>query len=231
MDIAFALNYTNLYMIDTTPEEKTPTWARVGAGINSVKWDGNEKSSDDDYYDGEGQASTEVTGGQIVGSFSGHRKFGDPAQDYIASLAVKYGAKRHTNFKRIAPDGTVTTGDVTLANISEGGGDPNSKGDFSFEARFNGLPVIEPGNKHSFPESITASAVTVKIGQKVKATATVSPATASDALLYAVEDDTVAKVAIDGTVTGVKAGKTNLTVKSAVLPSVGKTVEITVTAA
>ena len=43
-------------------------------------------------------------------------------------------------------------------------------------------------------------------------------------------DDTVATVSPDGTVTGLKAGTTKLTVKAAAMPSVSTTVDVTVTA-
>lgn len=231
MDIGFALNYTNLYLIDTTPDAEEHTWARIGAGISSVSWDGNEESSDDPYYDGDGLTSTEVTGGQLVGQFSGHRKYGDAAQDYIASLAVAYGAKRHTTLKRIAPDGTIWIGDVTLANITDGGGDPNSKSDFSFDAHFNGRPQITEGNAREFPESITLSAVTVKVGQVVASGASVTPTSASGALVYAVEDDSIATVDADGNVKGIKVGKTKVSVKSAVLPTIVAEADVTVSAA
>lgn len=231
MDIAFALNYTNLYMIDIDPTGESPVWARVGAGITTVSVEGNDVTTDDNYYDGDGMASTDVTGGQIVLSFSGHRKYGDPAQDFIDSIAAQYGQARHTNLKRIAPNGDVFEGDVTIANIQTAGGDANSKGDFSFDARFNGMPTITEGNATEFPTAITASAVTVKVGATAPAGATVTPTTASSAMLYAIEDDTIATVDADGNVKGVKAGKTNLSIKSAVLPSVRKEIEVTVTTA
>lgn len=227
-DIAFALNYTNLYLIDITPEEDEPTWARVGAGINKADFDGNEESDNDPYYDGDGMANTEVTGGQLSISFSGHRKYGDPAQDYVAGLQVQYGAKRHTNFRRIAPDGQVTEGDVTISNIKAGGGDPNKKGDFGFDVRFNGMPAITEGDASSFPEALALEAVTVQVGNTVALAPTVTPTTANAACVYGVKDDAVAKVDAAGNLTGVKEGTTKVSIKSAVLPSVRIEVDVTV---
>ena len=48
-DIAFALNYTNLFMIDITPDEATPTWARGSGGNNSAVPEGNEVSANEPY--------------------------------------------------------------------------------------------------------------------------------------------------------------------------------------
>lgn len=230
MDIAFALNYTNLFMIDVTPSAASPTWARIGAGITSFDPSNNEVIADDAYYDGEGMSFSDVTGGQIVHAFSGHRKYGDPAQDFIASIESSYGEARKTSYKWIAPDGTVLTGNCTIANIVSGGGDPNAKGTFSFEIRFNGRPTMTAGNKDDFPTAITASAITVVKDATTTVGATVTPATANDAMVYVIEDDTVAVVDAAGTVTGVAVGSTNLLIKSCVAPSVTKTIVVTVTA-
>lgn len=228
MDIAFALNYTNLFMIDITPSAATHTWARVGAGINSFDQASNETVSDDAYYDGEGMSSSDVTGGQIVHTFAGHRKYGDPAQDYIASLENVYGESRKTTYRRIAPDGTVLEGNATIANIVTGGGDPNAKGTFSFELRLNGRPTLTEGNKDEFPTNITASAVAVTVGQTAAISATVTPETANGACVYIVENDEIAAVDAMGNVSGIAAGSTTVLVKSAVLPTETATVEVTV---
>ena len=230
-DIAFASNYTNLFMIDITPSAASPTWERIGAGINSVSWNGNEVVAQDPYYDGDGQSSSEVTGGQMVGTFAGHRKYGDPAQDYIAGLANQYGSKRHTSFKRIAPDGTVMEGDVTIVNINPGGGDPNAKSDFGFELHYHRAPTVTPGTAEDFPSAISATAVSVAAGATATISPTITPSGASPAVVYAVEDDTVATVDASGKVTGVAAGETNVSIKSAALPSVKATVKVTVTSA
>ncbi len=162
-DIGFAKNYTNLYEINITPDGPEKTWARVAAGINSADWNGNEKTAQDDYYDGDGLGNTEVGGGQIIGTFSGHRKYGDPAQDFIASKMLDYQG-RHTDFRWTSPDGSVPEGDVTLVNIDPQGGDPTSKSDFGFEVHYNGLPTYVPGDATTFPETVTAAAVTVAEG-------------------------------------------------------------------
>lgn len=230
-DIAFTLNYTNLYLINTTPGEAEKTWARIGAGINSVDWEGNEEVSQDAYYDGDGLSSSDVTGGQMVGTFEGHRKYGDPAQDYIASTLLDYGDGRKTDFRWIAPDGQILEGEVTIANVKPQGGDPNAKSDFGFELHFNGMPAYEAGDAAEFPEAVTCSAVTVKIGASTAAGATVTPSGASPALVYGIEDDSVATVDAEGNVKGVKAGKTKLSIKSAVKPVVTATCDVTVSAA
>ena len=229
MDIAFALNYTNIWMIDITPSASSRTWARLGAGITTVDPNNNEQVEEDEYYDSEGAVDPEVVSIRPVFSFSGDRKYGDPAQDYIASLMYAIGDQRKTSFKRVGPDGTIITGPCTIANIVAFGGDANAKGTLSFELRVKGAPTVTPGNKGTYPSSITASAVSVTVGGTTAVSATVSPAGASDSFVYAVADDTKATVDAAGTVKGIAAGTTDLVIKSAVLPSVTKTVTVTVT--
>lgn len=232
-DIGFAMNYTNLYEINITPNTATKTWARIGAGINSVEWSGNEEVSQDPYYDGAGLASSDVTGGQMIGTFEGHRRFGDPAQDFIAGLLLKYGEDRKTDLRWTQPNGDKLEGEVTIANIAPQSGDPNAKSDFGFEAHFNGMPTFTPGNAEDMPESISASSspISVEVGASQKITASVTPTTASPAVVYAVDDPDIATVDSDGTVHGVAEGETEVSIKSCVRPSVAASVKVTVTEA
>lgn len=231
MDIAFAQNYTNLYEIDITPQAAYRTYVRLGAGISSVEWEGNEEIGQDAYYDGDGFTSSDVTGGQLVASVEGHRRYGDPAQDYIASLLLVYGEGRKTNFRWTAPNGNVIEGECTIANIAPQAGDANTKSDFSFEIHMNGLPKFTKGNADTFPEQITATAVTVVEGATASIETTITPTTAAPAVVYAVDNDEVATVDSDGTVHGIAEGKTEISIKSCVRPMVVAVVEVTVSKA
>ena len=225
----FIQNFGNLFEIDLTPTAAASTWARLAAGINDVSWSGNEQVDETDYYDGEGVADAMISGGNPVGTFSGHRYFGDPAQDYIADLRYVYGDARRTNFRWTEPDGTVTTTPVTIANIVAQGGGPRDKGTFSCEIHFTGLPTVVDGSDTVFPTSITASAVSVAKNATASVGATVSPSGASPALVYSIADESKATVDSNGTVHGVAAGSTTLLIKSAVKPSITKSVTVTVT--
>lgn len=232
MDIAFSQSYMNNFMINITPDGEEPTWARLGAGISSAEPEGNEEIDQSTYYDGEGLASSDVTGGQMVITFSGNRCIGDPAQDFIAARKMDYGSARKTDMRWINPEGDVLEGKITLANIKIGGGDANAKETFEFEAHFNGRPAYKVGNKTEFPEKVECEAVSVAVGAAVKANVTVTPSDgASDNVFFAIDDRSIATVDADGTVHGIKQGETELTVKSAVLPSVSANVKVTVSAA
>lgn len=228
-DIGFLQNWTNLFFINITPGAGKKTWARLAAGINSVDPNGNEVVSQDPYYDGEGVSSSDVTGGQNIVTFAGHRRLDDPAQNYIAGLRYDYGDARKTDYLQIEPDGSRTEANITLANIKAHGGAPNDKGEFSVEAHFNGRPSFEKGNKAEFPESITCEAISISDSTPKQIEATVTPEDASNSMVYAVEDPTVAVVDAQGLITPLKDGETNVNIKSAVLPTVQTTVRVTVT--
>jgi hypothetical protein len=95
----------------------------------------------------EGWGSSEVTGGQCIVTLTGVRHFGDPAQDYIFSDAVRYnwGSARKTQLRITRGDGSQILWDVTLAVITDGGGDANSVSDITVEIHGNGAPTIIVG--------------------------------------------------------------------------------------
>jgi len=229
-ELGFLQNFTNLFLINITPGEATPTWARIAAGITSAVPAGNETIEEYAYFDTEGGNTSDVTGGHEIIAFSGHRCVGDPAQDYIASLRFQYGAARITQIKWTAPNGEVVQGEVTIANIELGLGEANSREDFSFETQFNGLPSVTEGEASQFPTALTCQAVTVVAGASVSPQVTITPSGASPALVYDIDDETKATVDGDGKVHGVAAGTCNLVIKSAVKPSVQVTVQVTVSA-
>lgn len=136
----FALNSENKFEIDTDPTTATETFALLAAGLSTFDPQWNEELDQTQYLDGDGFASSDVTGAQLVISFEGHRKFGDAAQDFIAGLQPLLGEDRKTNFRWTQPNGDQFSGNVTIANIVGAGGDANAKTAFSFEVHFNGKP-------------------------------------------------------------------------------------------
>src|SRR5690554_6317220 len=91
------LQSEHLFNIDTDPGG-TETMERLAAGLNNFEVAINDETDQTHYLDGDGFASTDVMGAELVLSFSGHRKFGDPAQDFIFSLITELGEGRKTNF-------------------------------------------------------------------------------------------------------------------------------------
>lgn len=142
----FTLQSKHTFEIDTSQaaDGTTATWARVAAGISSFDPSWNEEIDQTQYLDGDGYGSSDVTGAQLVISFEGHRKFGDEAQDFIASLQSDLGEGRKTNFRWTDPSGDSYEGWVTVANIVGASGAANEKSTFSFEVHFNGKPEYTP---------------------------------------------------------------------------------------
>jgi hypothetical protein len=141
----FELMNAHSFSINTAPGTTPSTLAVIGKGITNVEPSNNEELSQDKYLDGGGFGETDVIGAQTVLSFSGHRFYGDPAQDFIMGLMLKLGDDRRTNFEWTEPDGGKFTGACTIANISGPSGSAGAKGEISFEIHFNGEPTYTPG--------------------------------------------------------------------------------------
>ncbi|MFZ4452087.1 phage tail tube protein [Salibacterium aidingense] len=131
------------FEINTTPDatDGEETFERMAKGFNNFDPSNNEETDQTQYLDGEGFASTTVMGGQLTLSFSGHRYYGDPAQDWIFSKQHEIGTERETTFRWTMPTGEVFEGPCTLAEISGPSGDANAKGEITVAVHFNGKPV------------------------------------------------------------------------------------------
>ncbi|MPW26260.1 hypothetical protein GC105_10720 [Alkalibaculum sp. M08DMB] len=138
------LNYKNVLEMNITPKEASPTWARVGEGFANVTEALNEVLYQASYLNNAGWGSTEVTGGQYIATLTGVRAYGDLAQDYIFSHAVMFafGEARKTTFRVTRDNQTVLEWDVTLANITDGGGDSQQPSAITVAIHGNGEPRV-----------------------------------------------------------------------------------------
>lgn len=116
----------------------------LGAGLSSVDVTGNEEVDQTPYLDGSGFGTSDVTGGQPVYTFEGHRLYGDDAQDFIFGKRFTFGKDRRCEFEVEDPDGATISGEATLVNIDGPGGEANAKSEISFEVHFVGLPTLTP---------------------------------------------------------------------------------------
>lgn len=126
-------------------------WLEAGAGIATMDPSGNDVLDQTPYYNGGGNTTTDVVGGQDVFPYSGHRDYDDDFQNYVFNIA-KYqkGKGRRGTFRIVHPDGLTVLSDCTLANIEGPGGDANNKGNISFEVHLNGKPdVTQPPTQQS----------------------------------------------------------------------------------
>ncbi|WP_338788812.1 phage tail tube protein [Metabacillus sp. FJAT-53654] len=135
----------HLFQIDTDTTGTTPALEAIGAGITNVAISNNEELDQTKYLDGDGFGETDVIGAQTVLAFTGHRDYGDPAQDFIFGKMLSIGVSRRVPFEWTEPDGGKYSGTCTIANISGPGGDAGSKGEISFEIHFNKRPTYTAG--------------------------------------------------------------------------------------
>jgi hypothetical protein len=141
MSESFVLNFQDLYEIDITPLT-TATWVRLAVGISSAVPSMNEVLAEDVYLDGEGFGSTDVIGAKMRIEFAGHRVVGNAAQDYIVSKKLELGDARKTHLRYTDAIGNVITGNVTIAEVEEGGGDAGAKKELTFKTDVNGKPTL-----------------------------------------------------------------------------------------
>jgi len=137
----FELMNKHKFEINTVPGSDPGTYAVLAKGITNATPGNNEELSQDKYFDGDGYGETDVIGAQLVLSFTGHRYYGDAAQDFIFGLSLELGTSRRTEFRWTEPDGGIFEGDCTIANISGPSGDAGAKGEITFEIHFNGKPT------------------------------------------------------------------------------------------
>jgi len=164
------MGFQTLFEIDTNPGG-TANWVRLGAGIESATPALNETLVQRGYLDGNGGQSTRTTGFQLVYTFSGERRPGDTAQDYIYNKMLELGDNRMTQFRATDAGGAVITGPCSIANITPPGGYANDISAFSFEIHFNGKPTLTPATAAA-ALSITVGAGTAPGTTKVTATGT-----------------------------------------------------------
>lgn len=228
----FAPNHAHIIELDITPEEASPTFAWAQRGILECAPESDETTSEDAYYHNLGQIATSVDAIKVAIAITGHRMYGDPVQDFVQSRALLTGKDRETHYRWTMPDGTVLTGDCTLADLVPGSGmgEANAKGDFGYKLCLNTVDMEDAGEAVLLPKSITVTAVTAAMGKDTAVKASVLPQGANQRCHYAIGDTSIATVDQDGNVRGVKAGKTTLTVKAASKPSIHAQCDVTVSA-
>lgn len=148
----FLLNWQNKIEIATDGETDiskadSAQWARLAAGINNLTPAENDTTANDEYYDGEGFGTSDVTSKRYQFTIAGHRVYGDAAQDFIASKMLEIGDALKTLMRVTFADGSAVYGVVTLTNIVPAGGQPGTKQTFSVVAVFNGKPKFVPATK------------------------------------------------------------------------------------
>lgn len=138
-----ALNYEVKAELNVTPLAAEPTWADLGITMKNVSKSLNEVIYQASYLADGGWGSTEVVGGQYIATFTGDKKDGDPVSDFIFNPGIQYkwGAARKTTM-RLTKGTVVISWPVTLANITDAGGDSTATDAVTLAVHGNGKPTI-----------------------------------------------------------------------------------------
>lgn len=138
------INYEIKAELDTSKNSDTPVWSDLGNMFKNVSQSLNEVLYQASYLSDEGWGSTEVTGGQYTLTLTGDKKVGDPVSDYIfdPDIQYKFGNARKSKL-RLTKGKKVITWPVTLANITDAGGDANQPNAVTLTIHGNGKPVLE----------------------------------------------------------------------------------------
>ena len=132
--------------IGTTYTSSAWSYSALCAGIESISPSVNEQNQQAFYMCGNGGANNEVTGIAPEYSVSGHRIWGDAAQDYIAGLKYALGQDRKSSFKVELYDHTTLketiVADCTITDIVDFGGNATDLVPFSCTIRVNGIPTV-----------------------------------------------------------------------------------------
>jgi len=137
------LNYNVKAELNTTPNAAQPTWSDLGVMMKNISQAINEVLYQASYLSDGGYGSTEVTGGQYTVTLTGDKKVGDPVSDYIFNPDVQYkwGSARKTQLRLVKGTQTIIW-NVTLANITDAGGDSNQPNAVTLTIHGNGKPII-----------------------------------------------------------------------------------------
>lgn len=228
----FAPNYCHIIELDIAQDATNHDYRYALRGITSAEPSNDESVEEYEYYHSLGMSDSSVEKVKVSIEMTGNRMYGDPVQDFVQSLALETGQARKTYYKWVQPNGEMIEGQCTLSDIvfGSGMGDANARGDFSYTIQIDTVDTHETPNASSIPEAITATDVSVKVGESVDAGAKVTPTTANQKCHYGIEDTTIADVDADGNVKGIEVGETTLTIKAASKPSATKQVAVKVTA-
>lgn len=130
--------------IDISPTSAQPVYAELGAGISDISKDTEENIQSPSLLGDGGFATSVTVGGQVIVRIKGVRIYGDAAQDFIFSDAVRdcFRAARTSTARLIYPDGSELCGGCTLAKITQTGGSAGTTEGIYIELRFNGKPLF-----------------------------------------------------------------------------------------
>lgn len=126
---------------DTPPTSEQYMW--IANGIKESAPENNEEDDDVAYFDGDGTPEKIITSKTLGRSFEGERRYGDKAQDYVASLEAEDGDALAVWYKEISPDKkTQKEGPARLSAIEIGDGEASEVETIAFQVAWSRKPVV-----------------------------------------------------------------------------------------
>lgn len=123
--------------------DSSPVWSDLGKAFKSIAQSMGEDKYTASYLSDEGFSSSEVTGLNYSVTLTGDYMPDDPVISYLFSKDVLYGVgeARKTKLKLVKGN-TQIVWSVTMAKITENGGDANEPDSVTLELLGNGKPVV-----------------------------------------------------------------------------------------
>ena len=87
-----------------------------------------------------------VTSKSMTITLNGKRSYGDPGNDYVASMAYALGPEATTKCEVEFPDGSALAMNAVINVTESGGGDSSAISALSFELMSDGKPTYTPGS-------------------------------------------------------------------------------------
>lgn len=136
------INYSVKCELNTGTAE-VPVWSDMGVCFSNISPSLNEVLYQANYYADAGWGRTEVTGGQLITSFTGNVMPGDPVSDYLTDpkRVYQFGGARKSALRITRGKEQIIWG-VTLATITNAMGDANQPSELTVEIHSNGKPSI-----------------------------------------------------------------------------------------
>ena len=134
--------HDNKFKISTTGRSAASTAMVEIADLTTFKVNVEGKNEEWFPLDQEGWARQANTGKKMTISFSGKRNYGDPGNDYVASMMMKTGKDCETSFEWTLPDGSKLAGDCVISLTSPAGGDSIAIDTLEFELLIDGKPTF-----------------------------------------------------------------------------------------
>lgn len=103
----------------------------------------------------EGWGDVMMTSKKLSFSFSGKRVYGDPGNDYVASLAWKSGNDVVTPFEWELPSGAKVSFDCIVSVTTPAGGDSTAVDGLEFEVRCKGKPKFTEPDPSPSPTNLS----------------------------------------------------------------------------